>query len=144
MIAAIRIKGLVDIPRDSKRTMDLLGIRKKYSCILLQETPEIKGMLKKVGGYIAYGEANKETIKNLIMKRGRMQGDKPIKADEEKIEKITEDLLSNKINLKNLKIKPFFRLHPPRGGFKKSTRLMYPKGILGKNDKINEIIMRML
>lgn len=35
-------------------------------------------------------------------------------------------------------------LHPPRGGFKKSTKLEYPKGILGKNKDINKLIERML
>jgi len=144
MIAVIRIKGLVDIPGDSKRTMYILKIRKKNSCVLLQEKPEIEGMIKKVGKYIAYGEINKETLKNLIIKRGRIPGDKPLNIDEKKLDRFVDDLLSNKSKLGDLNLKPFFRLHPPKGGFKKSTKLAYPKGVLGKNEKINELIMRML
>ena len=35
-------------------------------------------------------------------------------------------------------------LHPPRGGFKKSSRLPTPKGILGKHDDISKLAGRML
>ena len=35
-------------------------------------------------------------------------------------------------------------LHPPRGGFKKSSRLPTPKGILGKNKDITKLARRML
>jgi ribosomal protein L30/L7E len=35
-------------------------------------------------------------------------------------------------------------LHPPRGGFKKSSRLPTPIGILGKHDDIVKLVGRML
>lgn len=35
-------------------------------------------------------------------------------------------------------------LHPPQGGFKKSSRLPTPKGILGKHDDIAKLVGRML
>ncbi|HTY43953.1 MAG TPA: uL30 family ribosomal protein [Patescibacteria group bacterium] len=42
------------------------------------------------------------------------------------------------------KIKNVFRLHPPRGGVK-STKMHYPKGVLGNNhEDINKLIVRML
>ena len=42
------------------------------------------------------------------------------------------------------KKKDVFRLHPPRGGVK-STKMHYPKGILGDNGKdINKLIEKML
>lgn len=34
-------------------------------------------------------------------------------------------------------------LKPPKGGFK-SKKLHYPKGVLGRNEKINEIIKKMI
>ena len=37
-----------------------------------------------------------------------------------------------------------YSLHPPRGGFKKSSRLPTPKGILGKHDDITKLVGRML
>jgi ribosomal protein L30/L7E len=35
-------------------------------------------------------------------------------------------------------------LHPPRGGFKKSTKTRYPQGIRGKNPDIAKFAERML
>lgn len=35
-------------------------------------------------------------------------------------------------------------LHPPRGGFKKSSKLASPKGILGKHKDITKLAGRML
>ena len=47
------------------------------------------------------------------------------------------------------KLKPMekngvYFLHPPRGGFKKSSKLAYPRGILGKNSEISLMVERML
>ena len=35
-------------------------------------------------------------------------------------------------------------LHPPRGGFKKSSKVATPKGILGKHEDITKLVGRML
>ncbi|MFH1237815.1 MAG: uL30 family ribosomal protein [archaeon] len=35
-------------------------------------------------------------------------------------------------------------LHPPRGGFKKSSKVATPKGILGKHEDIVKLVGRML
>jgi len=35
-------------------------------------------------------------------------------------------------------------LQPPRGGFKKSTKSLYPRGVLGENKGINDLVRRML
>jgi hypothetical protein len=39
----------------------------------------------------------------------------------------------------------YFALHPPIGGFKKSSKLAFPRGILGNHGKeINKLLERML
>ena len=74
-------------------------------------------------------------------KRGKLI-DKNKKTD--KI-KMAEEFLSGRIEkkLQDLNIKPFFRLHPPRGGI--NSKKHFPKGVLGNNkEQINDLIMRML
>jgi large subunit ribosomal protein L30 len=40
---------------------------------------------------------------------------------------------------------PYFRLAPPRGGFKLSLRRQYTeRGLLGNNPKLEEIVRRMI
>lgn len=37
-----------------------------------------------------------------------------------------------------------FFMHPPKGGFKKSSKVAFPRGILGKNPEIDKLVQRML
>ena len=115
MIAIIRIKGQVKIRGDFTETMNRLGLKKKYSCIVLEKPkPEELGMLKKLHDFVAYGEINKETFDALVKARGKYG-------------------------------KRFFRLHPPRKGIESKKPFGVGKGVLGDNGAdINKLIMRML
>jgi len=143
-IAIIRIRGLVGVRKKIKDTLNMLRLRKKFVCVILDETKENIGMIKLVQTFVAYGEIDKETLKALIMSRGRFPGDKIVNFAGSNLENVLNDFLDGKKKLKDIGIKPFFRLHPPKGGFKKSTKLLWPNGVLGKNPKINELIIKML
>ncbi len=142
MIAIIRISGIPEMPEKAGETLDRLRLRKKYACVLINETPEELGMLNKVQNFVAYGKIDKEMLAELIKARGKLIGGKKIKID---AEKIAGELLGGKTKkkLSDSGLKPFFSLHPPRGGI--NSKKHYPAGILGDNkDKINELIRRML
>ncbi|MEM3510479.1 MAG: 50S ribosomal protein L30, partial [Nitrososphaerales archaeon] len=58
---------------------------------------------------------------------------------------LAASLAQCKISLSKLKpIKPFFALHPPRGGFPASSRRLYKDGILGENPELPKLIASML
>lgn len=117
MIAVIRIKGQVGLNKDIKETLHRLRIRKKYACIILENPNETQlGMIKSMRNFVSYGEISKELYDKVIKLRGK------------------KDSEGN--------LKPFFRLHPPRGGAK--TKLHYPKGILGENKEMEKLVERML
>ena len=120
MIAVIRIKGQVGIKRPVKETLDRLRLRKKYVCVVFESpSKEILGMIKKMKDFIAFGEIQEETYKELVKARGKKD--------------------------KTGKLKPFFRLHPPRGGIESKKHFGVGKGVLGNHkDKINELLRRML
>ncbi len=115
-IAVIRVKGQIGIKSDIKEALHRMRLRRKYACVVIESTPINLGMLKKVRNFVSYGEINDETYKSLVEKRGKKDTDG--------------------------KLKPFFRLAPPRGGAE--TKLHYPKGILGENKEINKLVERML
>ncbi len=122
-IAVIRIRGPVRVKGEINDTMKMLRLHRKNVCSIYEKTPSISGMLIKAKDYITWGEINDETLKLLIEKRG---------------EKDPKD--------KN-KLKPFFRLHPPKGGFEKAgiKKPFTVKGALGyRGDKINDLIKKML
>ena len=115
MKVVIRIKGLVGLNEDVKETLYRLRLRKKYSCVVLDNpTKEQLGMIEKVRNFVAYGEIDDATYKELVEKR-------------------------------KTKIKNFFRLHPARGGMETKKHFGVGKGVLGNHgDKINELVRRML
>jgi len=155
--AIIRIRGTVDVPPDVEYTLKLLRLHKKFHCVLYPSNlPGIDGMLHKVKDWVTWGEIDKETLVKLLRIRGRIPGNKQL-TDEyvrEKlklkggIEELAEKILKGEIQLHKIEniIKPVFRLHPPRGGFKKSTKKPYKSnGELGYRGKeINKLIERML
>jgi large subunit ribosomal protein L30 len=117
MICVIRISGQVGLRKEVTETLHRLRIRRKYACVVLKPTKVNMGMIERVRDFVAYGEIDDATHKELIEKRG--------------------------LKDKDGKLKPFFRLHPPRKGIK--TKVHYPKGVLGNHKgKINELVKRML
>ena len=138
MILAIRIGGMVDIDSNIQETLHSLRLRRKYSAVLLKPTPLNLKILKIVRNQISYGEIEKETLKLLLEKRA-VSLNKAKKIDSEKL---AEEL--EKKDIKSIDIKPFFRLHPPRGGIESKKHAGVGKGVLGENKKINELVRRML
>ena len=141
MITIIRIAGLVNMKNEIEETLFRARLRRKYSCVVLKETPELTGILKKIRNVVAYGKIDEETLVALLKARGRVLENS--KAKLQNHEKLAKEIMAGK-KLEELKVKPFFRLHPARGGIK-NTKLHYPRGVLGDNkEDINKLIRRML
>src|SRR3989338_1479271 len=138
MICIIRIRGEVNMDRDVAETLSRLRMSRKYACVVINPNKEQEGMIKKVKDLVAFGEISKETLEKLIEKRGQLI-DKKKKTD---AKKVVDELEKGK-KYESLNLKPFFRLHPPRGGIK--SKAHFPKGVLGNHrGKINELVLRML
>ena len=138
MFCVIRISGIVGLKKQIVETLNRLRLRRKYSCIVINPTKEQLGMIKKLRDFVAFGEIDEKTLEKLIEKRGQII-DKRKKIDAKK----TAEKLEKGESYKELNLKPFFRLHPPRKGIK--SKLHFPKGVLGNNkEKINELVGRML
>ena len=139
MICIIRIVGRVNLNGDVKETLQRLRLGKKYSCVVLvNPNKEQTGMIKKLRDYVAFGEINRDVFEKLI----NIRGQKINKKNKTDSKKIVEEIQKGKA-YESLNLKPFFRLHPPRGGI--NSKLHFPKGVLGDNkEHINKLIERML
>jgi len=147
----VRIKGTVNIPQQAKKTLNGLNLDKRFRATIVPESAEYLGMLRKVKEEVAWARADTSIIKELLEKRGRKSGYKPItKPDLPKEYNSIDDLASaiaeNKAILSKLDgIKPWFALSPPKGGFKRKTKTQYMQdGILGEDGELSEIVKRML
>lgn len=139
MIAAIRISGLNKMDTRVEETLQRLRLRKKYTLVFINEVPEMIGMLDKVKNCVAFGKVEEKTIAEVIKIRGKVLGDTKAKIKDP--EKIAKEFLAGK-KFEELKVKPFFGLHPPRGGI--DTKKHYPKGVIGKHEDISKLIAKML
>jgi large subunit ribosomal protein L30 len=151
-LLAIRIRGTLNIPGRVKATLRMLRIDRNNYATLLDDRPDYQGMLQTAKDYITWGEPDRETIKLLLEKRGEVPGGKKINEDNlselgySSFEELAESLYKCEIDLNKIEgIKPFFRLHPPRKGFKTSVKRSYKnKGELGyRGQDINELARRM-
>lgn len=140
MIIAIRISGMVNMLSNVQETLFRMHLRRKYSAVLLKPSNETQKLLNKVRNQVAYGDINEETLLSLLEKRAEPKSSS-VKID---AKKILVELEKKKIN--DLSIKPFFRLHPPRGGIDSKKHFgTTKKAVLGDNkEKINDLIRRML
>ena len=139
-IALIRMRGEVGLKDKLEATMQRLRLQKKFVCVVVPDTKEKMGMIQHVVHYVAYGAIDPATLKELFLKRGRLTGNKPI--DPAKVtDKFIEDALSGKVK----DFKPFFSLHPPRGGMPRDSRQTYPRGVLGNwKEDIKTLVLAML
>jgi len=140
MLAVIRISGKVKMKGKVEETMNRLRLRKKYSCVLIPEKPEMMGMIKDVRNFVAFGNIDEKTLIELIKARGKQAGKRNEKVKD--AEKIAKEILAGK-KLEELGIKPWFGLHPARGGI--DSKHHYPKGVMGDHKQdINKLLLKML
>lgn len=147
----VRIKGTVNIPSWARTTLDNLNLDRRFRATLVPETAESLGMLKKVKEVVAWTKADAGIVKELLEKRGRKDGYKPLTtADLPKEFKSIDDLAAaiaeNKVAMSKIEgIKPWFALSPPKGGFKRKTKQQYSQaGVLGDDKELVEIVKRMI
>jgi large subunit ribosomal protein L30 len=148
----VRIRGTVNIPAWAQTTLDSLNLTKKFRATIIAENSDTLGMLRKVKDIVAWTSVDASFVKELLEKKGRKNGYKPIRDSDlpeeyKNIDELAVAIAENKITtLSNLKsIKPWFALAPPRGGFRRKTKTQYSqKGILGENQELIQLVKNML
>ena len=148
----INLRGTVNRSSRITKTLEHLHIETRLRATIIPDNPVTKGMLQTVKNYVAWIEADPALIKLLITKRGKKTN--TVSYDSQfigkdgfkDIDELVVALNTNKVTLSSLSsIKPSFRLSPPRGGFRKSSKRMYNEGgILGYNPNLSKLISNMM
>lgn len=73
-IAIIRVKGLMKLQQGIKDTFQMLNLHCQNHCVVVESTPVIEGMIKKIKDFATWGEIDEETYK--LLKEGRDAGKK--------------------------------------------------------------------
>lgn len=155
LYAIVRVRGTVDVPSDVEHTLRLLRLTRVYHAVIYPKSPSIDGMLNVVKDWVTWGEISRDVLKQLILRRGRLVGGKPITEDAVRsifkvgnIDELVDLLLEGKIlwHRYDKYVKPVFRLHPPSKGFKRSLKKPYNAGgELGyRGPDINNLLIRLI
>lgn len=116
-IAAIRIRGPTDTPKDIQTTLENLNLDKNNKAVIYkQENDAVKGMLNKAKDYITYGPITEEETL-------------------EKLQNKTNEEVTHGTNI---------NLHPPKGGFKNTRKSVKQGGSLGKRKNIDTLLNKMV
>lgn len=150
MYAVIKIRGSNHTEVGIKKALDELRLNRVNHLVIVPET-EI-GQIKKAKDYITWGEIDKEHLIMLLKEKGRLIGEK--KLDDETVkelgfeglEEMAEKILNGEIRIKDIpKMKPIFRMNPPRKGYKTTKKTYQFNGSIGYRGKdINVLIDRMI
>jgi len=72
-LAVILLRGKVCTVPKVRKTMELLKLNRKHSCVILADTPQNKGMARAVQGFAAWGEIDEKTLSDLVKKKGEVR-----------------------------------------------------------------------
>lgn len=151
LLAAIRIRGKVKVRKEIEQTMRLLRLNRINHMVIVPEA--LRPMLKKAESFISFGEISMEILAGVLEKRARLEGDKKLNAGflkEKKLksfEELAKAILEGKLSLRQVGVKPVFRLNSPRKGHERRgiKQPFSAGGALGyRGEKINKLIERMM
>jgi len=151
--AVVRIRGHVTQRPEIKDTLRYLRLHRSNHCILVPETPAMRGMLLRAKDYVTWGEVDPTVAAMLLVRRARLPGRKRIddayvkgNSKYPSINSFAKALAAGEAIFKDVAgLKPVLRLDPPRGGLEGIKRGYHEGGALGYRGKdINALITRML
>lgn len=155
-LLAVRLRGTVGDSPDVERTMESLMLEKTFQARLLEDNASVRGMLRKAQSLVAWGEIDSGVLAVLLVKRAERDG--AGRVDEEFVrvqlgingfDSLAKSLVAGELGLRELwraGVKRRFRLHPPKGGFKRSTRRAFSDGgeTGYRGTEINSLVRRMI
>ncbi len=152
LILVVNLHGMINSSTPVRKALNELRVAKKFAATVVPDDAPTVGMLKLCKDYVAWSPVNEGLLGDLLKKRGMVSSTRVLDAASLKqLGYKTHDDLASKMVKEQLRLSavsgvlPFFRLAPPKGGFRVSLRRQFTeKGLLGNNPKLEEIVRRMM
>jgi large subunit ribosomal protein L30 len=152
MYVIIRLKGGVNTRPEIKDTLRMLRLNQINHCVVVDETPNFRGMIQVVKDYVAFGKISAGSLATILENRGRLVGG----------DRLTDEYVAKHSSFKDVKefaaavvdgkaklgdmpgLNPVFRLHPPRKGHAGLKRTFQQGGALGNyGEEISALVEKM-
>ncbi len=152
-LLVVNLRGLVNTRMHVRKTLEQLHLARRFNSTIVPDTPNYRGMLNSAKEHLAWHRADSSTVERLLRSRSeRSNGNKFSEADLEKytqfssFSELAKAIESGREGLEGIQgMRSFFRLSPPKGGFRRSTRRQYGQGgILGPNQELSTLIEKMI
>jgi large subunit ribosomal protein L30 len=143
------LRGEVNVRPEIKDTLEMLRIHSVNHCVVVKEDAHYRGMIQKVKDYVAWGKIDDDTLAMLLERRGRLSGNRRLtekyleSTPYRSFKDLASALNSGSVSLKELEIKPIFRLHPARKGLKTTKKTAQQGGDMGFRQDLADLIKRM-
>jgi large subunit ribosomal protein L30 len=152
MYVLIRLKGGVNTRPEIKDTLRMLRLNQINHAVVVEDTPNYRGMIHVAKDYIAFGKLDAPTLAIMLEHRGKLVGGDKL-TDEyvaknsqyKSIKEFAEAVTAGQATLKDMPgLNPVFRMHPPRKGHAGIKRTYQQGGALGNyGEEISVLVEKM-
>lgn len=151
-LLVVNMRGLVNTRRPVRQTLQQLRLLKRFNATIVPDDEVYRGMLNSAKEHLAWCKLDREIAETLLSKRAEVSNGRRLSESELKesgyssFSELAVALSEGRVSLsKELGLRQFFRLSPPKGGFKRSIRRQYGEGgILGPNKDLPKMVERMV
>ncbi|HXW95567.1 MAG TPA: hypothetical protein VEJ19_07670 [Nitrososphaerales archaeon] len=152
LLLVVNLHGQINSSTPVRKALNELWVAKKFSASVVTDDPPTVGMLKLCKDYVAWCPIDEGLLADLLKKRGMTSGTRSLDAATlkelgcKKHEDLAARMVKDQVRLSALNgVLPYFRLAPPKGGFKMSLRRQATeRGLLGSNPMLDAIVRRMI
>ncbi len=139
-LLVVNLRGLVNTRAPVRTTLDQLKVGRRFNATIVPNDAVHLGMLNLAKEHVAWCQLNAEIAEKILKARsekstGNKVAESEVSKEHGSFHDIAFELESGKIKLNSItEIRPFFRLSPPKGGFKR----IHPKTVQGRRDSGSE------
>jgi large subunit ribosomal protein L30 len=152
-LLVVNMRGLVNTRTPVRKTLEQLKLLRRFNATIVPDDKVYRGMILSAKEHVAWCKIDSSTAENLLVKRSEMSTQKRFsEADLKKngsyssFAQLAKAIADGTTKIDGSQgFRQFFRLAPPKGGLRRSTRRQYGQGgILGENKDLLEIVGRMI
>ncbi len=152
LLLVLNLHGAINSSGPVRKALGELKVVRRFSASVVPGDASTLGTLKLCKDHVAWAPVDADLLATLLKKRGMVSTTKALdSASLKKMGYKDHDDLASKMIEGEMRLsaveglRPFFRLAPPKGGFKRSMRrASSEKGVLGSNPQLGELVRRML
>ena len=152
LLLVVNMHGAINSSGPVRKALGELKAIRKFTASVVADDQATLGMLRLCKHYLAWSPVEADFLAVLLRKRGMASSTKGLDAASlkklgyKKHEDLAAKMVKDQLRLSEVEgVRPFFRLAPPRGGFKLSMRKQFSEhGTLGSNPGLQDIVKRMV